>query len=260
MPASFDKYHRKAILDPVKFHKSRSRWNQFAAAIEKIDKDLLQGPILDAGCGVGYFVLEGLQRGRSIWGVDASVGKLLRFRKLVHYTQGPEAWQQRCFLADAEDLPVGTSRFAAVSSWYVLEHQRRPGVALREMVRVTRPGGIVAIKAQDARRGYEGHCKIPWMPFLPERLARVWAEAFGVAIERRTDVYEVIQPQVVAILESLGCEVVLQASPPEASMPLSWQLDTPEHVRRVARRLKAEREAERWRPPPENLYVYAVKR
>ena len=260
MPASFDKYHRKAILDPVKFHKSRSRWNQFAATVAKIDKDLLPGPILDAGCGVGYFVLEGLRRGRSIWGVDASSGKLQRFQKLVHYTQCPEAWQQRCFLADVEELPFDSGRFAAVCSWYVLEHQRRPGVSLREMVRVIQPGGIVTVKAQDARRGYEGHCKTPWMPFLSERLARVWAETFGVAIERRADVYEVVQPQVVAILESLGCEVRSQASPPEASMPLPWQLATAEHVRRAARRLRAEMEAGRWRPPPENLYVYAVKR
>ena len=255
-----DKYSRSGILDPVKLRKGQTRWNQCAAAVRDIDAALLAGPMLDLGSGVGYFVLEGLQRGLNIWGVDASAGKLVRFRKLLQYTGGPAGWQQRCLQADAEDLPFGSDCFAVVSSWYVLEHQRNPGVSLRELARVTRPGGVLVIKAQDARRGWEGHCKIPWIPFLSRRMARVWAEEFGAAIERRDDVYDVTQPQVVAILESLGCEVVVQAAPPQAVLPAHWRIGTADEVRRAARHIRALQETGRWRPPPENLYLYAIKR
>jgi ubiquinone/menaquinone biosynthesis C-methylase UbiE len=254
-----DKYSRSAILNPVKLRKGQTRWNQCAAAVRDIDAALLEGPMLDLGSGVGYFVREGLQRGLNIWGVDASAGKLVRFRKLVQYTGGPAEWQQRCLQADAEDLPFGPDRFAVVSSWYVLEHQRNPGVSLRELARVTRPGGVLAIKAQDARRGWEGHCKIPWIPFISRRMARVWAEEFGAAIERRDDVYDVTQPQVVAILESLGCEVVVQAASPQPILPGHWQIGTEDEVRRAARRIRILQEEGRWRPPPENLYLYAIK-
>jgi len=260
MTQQLEKYSRSRILDPVKLKKGRCRWNQCASAIHEIDEALLQGPMLDMGCGVGYFVLAGLQRGLNIWGVDSSPGKLVRFRKLVQYTDSPARWQQRCLLADAEDLPFRSDRLAVVCSWYVLEHQRHPGVSLRELVRVTRPGGILVIKAQDARRGWEGHCKIPWIPFISGRMARVWAEEFGAAIEKRDDVYDVVQPQVVAILENLGCEVVVKADPPHEAVPDHWHIGTEDELRRAARRIRALQASGRWRPPPENLYLYAVKR
>jgi ubiquinone/menaquinone biosynthesis C-methylase UbiE len=259
MSTRADKYGRRALLDPVKFHKGRSRWNQFAAAVERIGKDLRTGTILDAGCGVGHFILEGLQRGMNIWGVDPSAGKLRRYRKLIDLTGSPPDWRSRCLRADGEQLPFDADRFAAASSWYVLEHQRNPGVALREMVRVTRPGGVLAVKAQDSRRGWEGHCKIPWVPFLAGRLRQAWTEEFGVDVDKCRDVYEVTQPQVVAILESLGCTVAMQAPPPYDAVPRHWQIATEKQVRETARRIRAELEAGRWRPPPENLYVYAVK-
>jgi hypothetical protein len=82
-------------------------------------------------------------------------------------------------------------------------------------------------------------------------MARVWAEEFGAVIERRDHVFDIIQPQVIAILESLGCEAVAQAAPPQAVLPGHWQIGTEDEVRRAARR---------WRPPPEDLYLYAVKR
>lgn len=254
-----DKYSRRAILNPVKLRKGRCRWNQCAAAIHGIDEALLQGPMLDMGCGAGYFVLEGLRRDFNIWGVDASAGKLVRYRKLVHYTGSPDRWRQRCLQANVEDLPFASEQLAVVSSWYVLEHQPHPGVSLRELVRVTRPGGVLVIKAQDARRGWEGHCKIPWLPFISGRMARIWAEEFGAAIERRNDVYDVVQPQVIAILENLGCEVVAKADPPQQAVPEHRQIRTEDELRRAARRIRALQAAGRWRPPPENLYIYAVK-
>jgi ubiquinone/menaquinone biosynthesis C-methylase UbiE len=260
MQPNQDKYSRIHVLDAKKLKKGRSRWNQFSSTIAGIDQKLLLGPMLDLGSGVGYFVLEGLQRGMNIWGVDASAGKLLRFQMLVQFTHSPDEWLRRCLLADADDLPFASNRFAAVSSWYVLEHQVNPASSLRELVRVTQPGGIIVIKAQDARNSWEGHCKIPWIPFLGGSFARAWAEEFGTTVERRAGVYDVTQPQVTAILEALGCTVAVQAPEPAVLIPRNWQISTEAEVRQIARRIKSMHESGRWQPQPENLYVYAIKK
>jgi SAM-dependent methyltransferase len=260
MAGHSEKYSRCRILDPAKLHKGCSRWNQCQDRISAIDKSLLHGSMLDLGCGVGHFVLEGLKRGINIWGVDPSEGKLLRFRRLVEFTGSPSAWRKRCIPADGEELPFASGRFTVVSSWYVLEHHSNPGTLLRELVRVTRPGGVLVIKAQDARRCWEGHCKIPWIPFLSGRMAKAWTEEFGVGIERCRDIHEVTQPQVAAILENLGCCVVAQAPEPCNAILNHWQIQSEVQVRRTARRILSRMEAGDWRPPPENPYLYTVKR
>ncbi len=260
MPPTPQKYSRKQILNAKKLKKGVSRWNQIAATVGWIDPDLLQGPMLDLGSGVGYFVLEGLKRGMDIWGVDTSAGKLLRFEKLVRYTDSPDEWRRRCLLADGDDLPFASNCFSAVSSWYVMEHLANPSAVLRELVRVTRPGGVIAIKAQDARNGWEGHCKIPWVPFLGGGLARVWAEEFGTSIDRRDGVYDVTQPQVTAILEALGCTVAVEAAAPDVLIPRHWRISSEKEVRQTARRVKSMVANGQWQPQPENLYVYAVKK
>lgn len=253
------KYSRKTLLNQKKIKKGKTRWNQFSQALSQISPSLLKGPILDFGSGVGYFVLEGLRRDLNIWGVDVLPGKIVRYRQLIDYTESPEGWKERCMAANGEELPFRADAFSAVASWYVFEHIPEPGSCIREMVRITRPGGIIAIRAQDARNGWEGHCKIPWIPFLPNRLARIWIEEFGADPALRDGVIEITQPQVEAILEELGCRILVKASEPRQLIEGQQTLVTEREVRNKAQQVLQDFSNGTWQPQPENLYIYAQK-
>ncbi len=254
-----DKFSRKAILNSAKIRKGHTRWNQCFEELGKINPHLLQGPVLDFGCGGGYFVLEGLRRGMDIWGVDQLSGKIKRYRKLIEYTSSPEDWGKRCLVGDGVTLPFPSEYFDFVSSWWVFEHIPTPGEAIREMVRVTRPHGVIVIRAQDARTSWEGHCNIPWVPYLSGRFARVWIEEFGKSPAMYEGVYEITQPQVISILESLGCEIVKKSESPQPFIKGHRELYTEENVKRLARSIKEKLDKGEWVPKQDGLYIYAQK-
>lgn len=256
---SGDKYSRKHLLSPKKLQKGVTRWNQFGEALEKIDPESLQGPILDFGSGVGYFVLEGLKRRMNIWGVDFLPGKARRYRRLVDYSSNETSWKTRCVVGDGYKLPFASGMFSAVSSWFVFEHIPEPAGVIRELVRVLRPRGVIAIRAEDARSGWEGHCKIPWEPSLSDDLTRVWMEEFGCAPDLRKGVYNITQPQCEAILKELGCRVISKA--PDPPQPLeNDNLTSESQVRARARQVKALFDSGAWVPEPVELYLYAQKK
>jgi 2-polyprenyl-3-methyl-5-hydroxy-6-metoxy-1,4-benzoquinol methylase len=253
------KFSREYLLNPKKLRKGITRWNQFAEILQQYLCDDPPAPILDLGCGIGYFVYEGLLRGDDIWGVDASNSKIIRYQNLIRYTGSPVEWIKRCLVATGEELPFCTHRFAAVCSWYVLEHLANPSSVIRELVRITRKNGLIVLRAQDARNSWEGHYKIPWIPFLSGRLAAAWAEEFGVRTDKRQGVFDITQPQVTTILESLGCEIISKAPEPKTLIEKHWEINTEEEIRRTARLIKARFENRQWRHQPENLYIVAIK-
>jgi hypothetical protein len=72
-------------------------------------------------------------------------------------------------------------------------------------------------------------------------------------------VYDITQPQVITILESMGCEIVSKAPEPKTLIEKHWRLNTEEDVRRAANLIKARFENHQWLPQPENLYIVARK-
>ncbi len=254
-----DKYRYASILSQKKITKGQTRWNQFYDGLSQINPEALAGPMLDFGFGVGYFVLEGLRRKMDIWGVDLLPGKINRYKKLIEFTESPDNWKNRCVVCNGEELPFRSNQFAAISSWYVFEHIEHPCQVVRELVRITRRKGVIVIRAQDARNGWEGHCKIPWIPFLSGRLAKAWIEEFGKSAELRRGVYDITQPQIISILEELDCKIAIKAPPPSILIKDHWKLSTEEEVRLKARETKRAFERGDWQPQAENLYIYAQK-
>lgn len=252
-----NKFSRHILLHPKKLRKGQTRWNQFAEILKQYAPQRNSRPLLDFGCGVGYFVHEGLLRGKNIWGVDASESKIRRFRKLIDLCNRPANWKKRCLVGDGNALPFPSGRFDAVCSWYVLEHLENPGSVIRELIRVTRPAGLIVLRAQDARNGWEGHCGIPWIPFLTGRLAAAWMEELGADAGKRDGVFDITQPQVITILETLGCRIVSQAPEPDILIEQHWELHSEAAVRQTARRIKALLAKNTWQPQPENLYIVA---
>jgi SAM-dependent methyltransferase len=66
----------------------------------------------------------------------------------------------RLVTGDVHDLPFPSGSFDVVHAHQVLQHVADPVTALREMVRVCRPGGVVAVRDGD----YSG---FTWYPELP---------------------------------------------------------------------------------------------
>ena len=106
--------------------------------VELLDQPLAN--VLDVGCGPGAMVEEMLKRGCEFWGVDPS-------QKMLDICRGRFAQQDRAhFLcADAMGLPLADESFDAVLCMGVIDGLRNRRQAIREMLRVLRPGGTLIV-------------------------------------------------------------------------------------------------------------------
>jgi SAM-dependent methyltransferase len=107
------------------------------------------GELLDVGCGTGSLTFAMAERWpkRGILGVDLAA-------PFISYAQSRRTGDQPNFaIGDACALNYQDGRFAGVSAHLVFLFIPKPVVALREMRRVTRPGGTVAAIVWDSRGG-----------------------------------------------------------------------------------------------------------
>jgi SAM-dependent methyltransferase len=109
---------------------------------------------LDVGCGSGMLTRELV--GRLGVGSVAAVDPSERFVDAVR-GRFPGVDVRR---ATAEELPFGDGEFDAALSQLVVHFMRDPVAGLREMARVTRPGGAVAASVWDLAAG-----RAPISPF-----------------------------------------------------------------------------------------------
>jgi ubiquinone/menaquinone biosynthesis C-methylase UbiE len=122
--------------------------------IYKNKKDNIEnGPIkfLDVGCGPGYLLVELSKnfKNAEIIGVDYSDYVLKIAKKNVH-KMCPNKKNIKLIKADVHKLPFQNGYFDVVICKDSLHHFKNAKVAIGEMIRVTKPGGIVYI--QDLRR------------------------------------------------------------------------------------------------------------
>jgi SAM-dependent methyltransferase len=98
--------------------------------------------VLDICCGPGMLAAGALERGAEAAGLDFSAQAVELARRLV-----PEGRFQQ---GDAQALPFPAGSFDAVLCGYGIMHLPEPAAALREMLRVLRPGGRAVLSAWDA--------------------------------------------------------------------------------------------------------------
>jgi SAM-dependent methyltransferase len=96
--------------------------------------------VLDAGCGTGVVAITAAQLGAQVRAIDLTPQLLERARENAAIAEVDVEWRE----ADVEELPFEDSQFDIVLSQFAHMFAPRPEVALREMLRVLRPGGTIA--------------------------------------------------------------------------------------------------------------------
>ena len=105
--------------------------------------------VLDVGCGPGTITLdlaEAVGPTGGVVGVENVAGPLAEARRIAAARGDRRA---RFALADVMALPYAAASFDVVHAHQVLQHLTDPVGALHEMARVTRPGGLVAVRDVD---------------------------------------------------------------------------------------------------------------
>jgi len=104
---------------------------------------------LDVGCGTGAGtrVMAELAAPARVVGVDASASRLCQARKLADKS----GQHIEFFEGEATRLPLASDAFDFTYSRFLFEYLDDPERALSELIRVTRPGGIVAVADLDAQ-------------------------------------------------------------------------------------------------------------
>jgi ubiquinone/menaquinone biosynthesis C-methylase UbiE len=96
--------------------------------------------VLDVGCGTGVVALTAARLGAKVTGVDLTPELLARARENGAIMGLDVAWQE----GDAEALPFADAKFDIVVSQFGHMFAPRPEIAVKEMLRVLKPGGTIA--------------------------------------------------------------------------------------------------------------------
>jgi demethylmenaquinone methyltransferase/2-methoxy-6-polyprenyl-1,4-benzoquinol methylase len=118
------------------------RWRRFL--VSRVPSD--SGHVLDVATGTGLVAEQLRQDGHRVTGLDQSPDMLAvaqrRFGDAVELVEG-----------SAEKLPFDDASFDHLTFTYLLRYVDDPGAVLRELARVVRPGGTIAMLEFGLPRG-----------------------------------------------------------------------------------------------------------
>ncbi|MFM7592233.1 MAG: class I SAM-dependent methyltransferase, partial [Isosphaeraceae bacterium] len=154
--------------------------NRGLAILSRLPKN---GDILEIGCGTGGFLAAAAKSGRNAFGIDIASrwlvvarSRLQEARKNSHITN--------ILPACTENLPYTNDSWKLIVADSLLEHVDDAVAAIREMVRVVRPGGLILIWTPNRRwLGPDPHVGLWLVKFLPEKWARSYLK------RRRGDIF-----------------------------------------------------------------------
>ncbi len=229
MPRPDDRRHgslRRSIELFRLFREEQSRPDRFYGALARDSVrtigrfTALDGrTVLDVGGGPGYFRDAFESVGARYAAVDADIGELAAIG-----APGPNT-----VLGSGMAIPVRDDSVDVCFSSNVLEHVPRPWAMAHEMVRVTRPGGIVVISYTAWWGPWGGHETAPWHYLGGSRAARRYERTHGV---RPKNLYGTsLFPVTVAdgLAWATGCSetVVVAAEPRYLPSWMRWVVRVP---------------------------------
>lgn len=179
--------HHEAVL---RSHRSRTAENSAAYLLPLLKAS---DSLLDIGAGPGTITVDFAGIVREVTATEIGSAELA----LSQATAAKRGCSNIAFaVADVHALPFDDNTFDVTHAHQVLQHVTDPVQAMREMNRVTKPGGIIAVRDSD----YSGFCWWPELPLLDQwldlykRAARAnggepdagrrlysWAQAAGLA-------------------------------------------------------------------------------
>ncbi len=160
--------HHETVL---RSHRQRTAANSAAYLLPHLNPD---DALLDIGAGPGTITLDLAGRVRRVTATEIGEAELALSRELAAERGVTDI---EFSVQDVHELTFADGSFDVVHAHQVLQHVANPVAALGEMMRVARPGGLVAARDAD----YAGFV---WWPALPEldewlRLYRTAARANG---------------------------------------------------------------------------------
>lgn len=96
--------------------------------------------VLDVACGTGVVAITAARAGARVTGLDLTPELLERARENSRIAEVEIEWQE----GDVEQLPFGDALYDRVVSQFGHIFAPRPEVAIAEMLRVLKPGGVIA--------------------------------------------------------------------------------------------------------------------
>ena len=147
---------RLSLSEELEFYRSKyqeaygeefwyeSRIDFFETALEKIEALCpSKGSLLDVGCGMGFFLKEARSRG---W--EHGLGVEVSHLAVDHANQkvGVEVLE-----GDLRDLNLPENHFDVATAWNVIDQLQDPVGTLKEMHRVLKAGGLLALRVSNLR-------------------------------------------------------------------------------------------------------------
>ncbi|HXY27479.1 MAG TPA: class I SAM-dependent methyltransferase [Acidimicrobiales bacterium] len=152
--------------------------------------------LLDLGCGFGRHAFEAARRGAAVVALDAGPEEVAQVQAtigaMIEAGELPPGHPATAVQADALSLPFAEGTFDRVIASEVLEHIPDDTAAMRELARVLRPGGTMAVTvprcvpeainwmlSDEYHDTPGGHVRIYRRSTLERRLSAVGLEPIG---------------------------------------------------------------------------------
>ncbi|MDD9892037.1 MAG: class I SAM-dependent methyltransferase [Gammaproteobacteria bacterium] len=198
--SNFDRFPDSDLIDTVTsnwFDDDKNydgRWSVINAFMPEV------GKVLDMAAGYGTFVLYGLKKGYDVWGVEPDALKLSYFKQKVDLSNYPSEYKNRVLESVGESLPFEDESFDVVSSYQTIEHVQDVEACLNEMLRVLKVGGVLYLRAPDYSSFYEPHYRIPFLPRMNKKLARLYLRVINRPVAGLNGLQWVTRKQVIGMI------------------------------------------------------------